>query len=134
MEYICITGKLTFWVINFRRLIHAEIIFIRKRMRISSTSYRDRFFSKRDKKTKRRHNSNADICRKAVDNVSSSKPVKFLQNSMVGQQRQQLQVPQSTIILCWKIRFKNQMIACSDFPAEAMLWIKEVDMVDSLEE
>ena len=26
------------------------------------------------------------------------------------------------------------MITCSDFPSEAMLWIKEVEMVDSLEE
>ena len=26
------------------------------------------------------------------------------------------------------------MTTCSDFPSEAMLWIKEVEMVDSLEE
>ena len=36
--------------------------------------------------------------------------------------------------LVWKIRFKNQVTTCSDFPSEAMLWIKEVEMVDSLEE
>ena len=29
---------------------------------------------------------------------------------------------------------KNQATTCSDFPSEAMLWIKEVKMVDSLEE
>ena len=34
----------------------------------------------------------------------------------------------------WKIRFKNQVTTCSDFPSETMLWIKEVEMVDSLEE
>ena len=34
----------------------------------------------------------------------------------------------------WKIRFKNQVTTCSDFPLEAMLWIKEVEMVGSLEE
>ena len=29
---------------------------------------------------------------------------------------------------------KNQETICSDFPSEAMLWIKEVEMVDSLDE
>ena len=32
------------------------------------------------------------------------------------------------------IRFKNPVAICSDFPSEAMLWIKEVEMVDSLEQ
>ena len=40
--------------------------------------------------------------------------------------------PQSFLV--WKIRFKNQVTTCDDFPSEAMLWIKEEDMVDSLEE
>ena len=59
---------------------------------------------------------------------------------MVGQQRQQiseLQFDKFTILstfLCWKRRFKNQMTICSDFPSEALLWIKEVEMVDSVEE
>ena len=35
---------------------------------------------------------------------------------------------------CWKIRFKSQMITCSDFPSEAMLWIKELENVDPSEE
>ena len=35
--------------------------------------------------------------------------------------------------LRWKIRFRNQATACSDFPSEAMLWIKEVEMVSSME-
>ena len=59
---------------------------------------------------------------------------------MVGQQRQQMSElqfdkfpnPQSFVV--WRIRFKNQVIACSDFPSEAMLWIGEVEMVDSLDE
>ena len=29
---------------------------------------------------------------------------------------------------------KNHATACSDFPSDAMLWIKEVEMVDSLDE
>ena len=40
--------------------------------------------------------------------------------------------PQSFSV--WKIRFKNQVTTCCDFPSDAMLWIKEVEMVDSLEE
>ena len=32
------------------------------------------------------------------------------------------------------MRFKNRVTTCSDFPSEAMLWIKEVEVVDSLEE
>ena len=72
--------------------------------------------------------------------MSSSIPVGFPQNSVVGQQRQQiseLQFDKFTTphpFLCWKIRFKNLVTTCSDFPSEAMLWIKEVEMVDSLEE
>ena len=34
----------------------------------------------------------------------------------------------------WKIRFRNQATSCSDFPSDAMLWIKEVEMVDSLDD
>ena len=67
-------------------------------------------------------------------------PVGFPQNSMVGQQRQQISElqfdkfpsPQSFVV--WKMRFKNQVTTCSDFPSDAMLWIKEVEMVDSLDE
>ena len=35
---------------------------------------------------------------------------------------------------CWKIRFKTEVCACSQFPTEAMLWIKEVEMVDSVDD
>ena len=36
---------------------------------------------------------------------------------------------------CWKIRFKTEVCFCSQFPTEAMLWIKEVEfLVDSVDE
>ena len=35
---------------------------------------------------------------------------------------------------CWKIRFKTEVCTCSQFPTESMLWIKEVEMVDSVDE
>ena len=33
---------------------------------------------------------------------------------------------------CWKIRFKTEVCTCSQFPTEAVHWIKEVEMVDSV--
>ena len=35
---------------------------------------------------------------------------------------------------CWKIRFKTEVCTCSQFPTEVMQWIKEVEMVDSVDE
>ena len=35
---------------------------------------------------------------------------------------------------CWKIRFKTEVCTCSQFPTEVMLWIKEVEMVDSVDD
>ena len=35
---------------------------------------------------------------------------------------------------CWKIRFKIEVCTCSQFTTEAMLWIKEVEMVDSVDD
>ena len=35
--------------------------------------------------------------------------------------------------VCWKMRFKTELCTCSPFPTEAMLWIKEVEMVDSVD-
>ena len=61
----------------------------------------------------------------------SSIPVEFPQSSMVGQQRQQMSELQFDK---FPDRFKNQVIACFDFTSEAMLWIGEVEMVDSLDE
>ena len=35
---------------------------------------------------------------------------------------------------CWKIRFKTEVCSCSQFPTEAMQWIKEVELVDSVDD
>ena len=86
------------------------------------------------------HNSNADLCKKAVDHEFFFIPVEIPQNPTVGQQRQQISELQFDKFrnlqpfLFWKIRFKNQVTNSSYFPSDAMLWIKEVEMVDSLEE
>ena len=35
---------------------------------------------------------------------------------------------------CWKKRFKTEVCTCSRFPTEAMQWIKEEELVDSVDE
>ena len=35
---------------------------------------------------------------------------------------------------CWRIRFKTEVCICSQFPTEAMQWIKEVEVVDSVDD
>ena len=42
--------------------------------------------------------------------------------------------PHPATFVCWKIRFKTEVCTCSQFPTEAMLWIKEVEMVDSVDD
>ena len=42
--------------------------------------------------------------------------------------------PTPATFACWKIRFKNEVCTCSQFPTEAMQWIKEVEMVDSVDD
>ena len=83
-------------------------------------------------------------CARRPSTTSSLFLVDIPMNSMVRQQRQQIPelefdklptpstFPQSFLV--WKIRFKNQVTTGSDFPSEAVSWIKEVEMVDSLEE
>ena len=67
-------------------------------------------------------------------------PVENPQNPKFGQQRQQIselqfdKFPTPQLFLCWKIRVKNQVPSCSGFPPGTMLWIIEVEMVDSLDE
>ena len=59
-----------------------------------------------------------------------------------GADQQRLQIsdlhfgkfPTPSTFACWKIRFKIEVCTCSQFPTEAMQWIKEVEMVDSLDD
>ena len=59
-----------------------------------------------------------------------------------GADQQRLQIsdlhfdkfPTPATFACWKIRFKTEVCACSQFPREAMQWIKEVELVDSVDE
>ena len=59
-----------------------------------------------------------------------------------GADQQRLQIsnlhfnkfPTPATFACWKIRFKTEVRTCSQFPTGAMQWIKEVELVDSVDE
>ena len=59
-----------------------------------------------------------------------------------GADQQRLQIsdlhfdkfPTPATFACWKIRFKTEVCTCSQFPTEAMQWIQEVELVDSVDE
>ena len=61
-------------------------------------------------------------------------------NNGADQQRLQIsdlhfdKFPTPATFACWKIRFKTEVCTCSQFPTEAMQWIKEVELVDSVDE
>ena len=63
-----------------------------------------------------------------------------LKNYGADQQRLQIsdlhfdKFPTPATFACWKIRFKTEVCTCSHFPTEAMQWIKEVQLVDSVDE
>ena len=42
--------------------------------------------------------------------------------------------PTPATFACWKIKFKTEVCTCSQFPTEAMQWIKEVELVDSVDD
>ena len=42
--------------------------------------------------------------------------------------------PSRATFACWKIRFKTEVCICSQFPTHALLWIKEVEMVESVDD
>ena len=60
----------------------------------------------------------------------------------MGADQQRLQIsdlhidkfPTPASFACWKIRFKTEVCTCSQFPTEATQWIKEVEMVDSVDD
>ena len=64
----------------------------------------------------------------------------FSKNYGSDQQRLQISDPHfdkfspSATFACWKIRFKTEVRTCSQFPSEAVFWIKEVELVDSVDD
>ena len=63
-------------------------------------------------------------------------------SKVYGADQQRLQIsdlhfdkfPTPATFACWKIRFKTEVCTCSQFPTEAMQFIKEVELVDSVDD
>ena len=75
----------------------------------------------------------------AKDSVGPSER-RFSMNHGADQQRLQIsdfcldKYPTQATFACWKIRFKTEVCTCSQFPTETMHWIKEVEMVESVDD
>ena len=73
-------------------------------------------------------------------NSSDPKEGKLSKDHGADQQRLQIlelhfdKFSTQTTFACWKTRFKTEVCICSQFPTEAMLWIKEVEMVASTDD
>ena len=65
---------------------------------------------------------------------------RFSKDDGADQQRLQISDPHFDKVTtpatfdCWKIRFKTEVCTCSQFPTEATLWIKQVELVDSADD
>ena len=76
----------------------------------------------------------------SAGNSFDPKEGSFLNNYGADQQRLQIselhfdKFPNLATFACWKIRFKTEVCTCSKFPTKAMLWIKEVEMVESVDD
>ena len=81
-------------------------------------------------------------CQSASSAKSSVIPSEggFSKNYGADQQRLQISDPHfdkfstSATFACWKIRFKTEVCTFSQFPTEALHWIKEVETVDSVDD
>ena len=66
--------------------------------------------------------------------------VRFSKNYGADQQRLQIsdphfdKIPTPATFACSKIRFKTEVCTCSQFATEAVLWIKEVEIVESVDD
>ena len=72
--------------------------------------------------------------------MNSFLPAEISHNSMAVQQRLQIlelqfdKFPTPSTFFMLEDKIQNPVSSCSGFPSEAMLWIKEVEMVDSVDE
>ena len=120
--------KENFLVINFLHLIHPEILqgihccaTPRETEPVPQATGTKTFFARDDKQNRGTIPMPTFACRPST--MRSFSPVEIPQNPMVGQQRQQIselqfdKFPTQHSFLCWKIRFMNQVSACSDFPS-----------------
>ena len=76
----------------------------------------------------------------SAGNSFDPKEGRFSKNYGADQQRLQIsdlhfdKFTTPATFACWKIGFKTEVCTCSQFPTEAMQWIKEVELVDSVDD
>ena len=81
-------------------------------------------------------------CQSGPSARNSFDPEKGRFSKDYGADQQRLQIselhfdkfPTPTTFACWKIRFKTEVCTCSQFRTAALLWIKEVEMVESVDD
>ena len=81
-------------------------------------------------------------CQSGPSAKSSVIPSEVDSSNNYGADQQRLQfsdlhfdkLPTPATVACWKIRFKTEVCTCSQFFTEAMLWIKEGEMVESVDD
>ena len=81
-------------------------------------------------------------CQSGPSAKNSIMPCEGDSSKNYGADQQRLQIsdlhfdkfPTPATFACWKIRFKTEVCTCSQFPTEAMQWIKEVELVDSVDD
>ena len=82
------------------------------------------------------------MCQSGPSARNSFVPIEGRFSEKYGADQQRLQIsephfdkfPNPATFACWKIRFKTEVCTCSQFPTEAMLWIKEVELVESVDD
>ena len=92
--------------------------------------------------TSERQNPYTTLDLRCQSRPSSFDPIEgdSLKNCGADQQRLQIsdlhfnKFTTPATLACWKIRFKTEVCTCSQFPTGAMHWIKEVEMVDSVDD
>ena len=81
-------------------------------------------------------------CRSGPSARNSFDPSEGRSSKNYGADQQRLQISDlhfdkfltPTAFACWKIRFKIEDVLFSQFPTETMLWIKEVEIVESVDD
>ena len=93
-------------------------------------------------KSERRTQDQDQRCESGQSAINSVIPSEGYSSKNYGADQQRLQISDlhfdkfttPATFACWKIRFKTEVCTCSQFPTEAMHWIKEVEMVDSVDD
>ena len=93
-------------------------------------------------KSERRTQDQDQRCQSGPSAESSVVPSEGDSSKNYGADQQRLQIsdlhfekfPTPATFACWEIRFKTEVCTFSQFPTEAMHWIKEVELVDSVDD